>query len=242
MDLSNKAVVVTGASRGLGAALARSLAKRGARLVLVARAEAELAAVARDVRDAGGEAHVLPADIGKQGDIYPLAGALGAVVGPVDVLIHSASTLGRTPLQLLLDTDCEDLTRVLEVNVVGPFRLTKALAGSMALRRSGVVVHITSDASTNAYPTWGAYSVSKAAFDHLARLWAAELGELGVRIFSVNPGEMDTRMHAEAMPDADPTTLADPDDVAERIVSMLEHIERIPNGARVEAQAWSEAS
>src|SRR5688572_22886682 len=124
MKLVDKAVVVTGASRGLGAALARSFGARGARLILVARDRDPLEAVAREITKAGAEAHAVVADIGKKEDIYPLAGTIGALVGPVDVLVHNASTLGHTPLRLLLDTDCEDLGRVLDVNVVGPFRLT----------------------------------------------------------------------------------------------------------------------
>jgi len=153
-------------------------------------------------------------------------------VGPVDLTVHNASTLGRTPLRLLLDTDCEDLERVLAVNLVGPFRLTKVVAGSMALRGEGLVVHVTSDAGVNAYPRWGAYGVSKAALDHLGRIWAAELEATGVRFLTVDPGEMDTRMHAEAMPEADPRGLADPAAVAERMVAMIRSSETIANGAR----------
>lgn len=243
MKLENKAVLVTGASRGLGAALGRRLAARGARVVLVARDKEPLTKVVDEIRKAGGEAHALAADVGDKHAIAPLAGAAAALVGPIDVLINNASTLGPTPLRLLLDTECEDLAHVLEVNLVGPFRLTKQLAGSMALRGSGVVVHVTSDASVSAYPRWGAYSVSKAALDHLARLWAAELDDLGVRAFSVDPGEMNTRMHAEAIPDADPATLLDPDVVAERIIRMIESAERIQNGARLEATSFeSEAA
>jgi NAD(P)-dependent dehydrogenase (short-subunit alcohol dehydrogenase family) len=182
------------------------------------------------------------ADIGDKSSIYPLAGTAAALVGPIDVLVHNASTLGPTPLKLLLDTDCEDLERVLDVNLVGPFRLSKVVAGSMALRGSGVIVHVSSDASVNAYSSWGAYSVSKAALDHLARLWAAELDEFGVRVFSVDPGEMDTEMHRDAMPEADPAELGRPDDVAERIVRMIETAGDTPNGARLEAAKWKEAS
>src|SRR5262249_16198439 len=157
---------------------------------------------------------------------------------PIDLLVHNASTLGKTPLPLLLDTDCEDLERVLEVNLVGPFRLTKVVAGSMALRGRGLVVNISSDASVSAYPGWGASGVSKAALAHLGRIWAAELEGTGVRVLTVDPGEMNTRMHAEAMPDADPTTLADPAAVAAKIVAMIARAGSLPNGARLEASRW----
>lgn len=230
--------LITGASRGLGAALARELGRRGARLALVAREEAPLEAVAREIREAGGEAHAIPADVGDKRAVYAIAGAAAALVGPIDVLVHNASTLGPTPLKLLLDTECEDLERVLAVNLVGPFRLTKALAGAMALRRRGLVVHVSSDAAVSAYPKWGAYGVSKAALDHLARSWAAELEGTGVRVLSVDPGEMDTRMHAEAVPEADPRTLADPAGVARRLADMIARARSITNGARLEAAAW----
>src|SRR6185295_5364023 len=138
-----------------------------------------------------------------------------------DILVHNASSLGPTPLPLLLDTACEDFARVLEVNLLGPFRLSKAVVGNMLLRGQGLVVHVSSDAATNAYPRWGAYGVSKAALDHLSRIWAAELADSGVRFLSIDPGEMDTAMHAAALPDADPTSLARPQDVAARIVRFL---------------------
>jgi NAD(P)-dependent dehydrogenase (short-subunit alcohol dehydrogenase family) len=233
MDLHGAGILITGASRGLGAALAHRLAADGARLVLVAREPAPLEAVAAGIRAAGGTAHALAADVGDKSAIYPLAGAAAALVGEVDVLIHNASTLGPTPLPLLLDSECEDLERVLAVNLVGPFRLSKALVGPMVLRGRGLVVQVTSDAAVAAYPGWGAYGVSKAALDHLGRVWAAELDGTGVRFLTVDPGEMDTRMHAEAMPDADRATLADPAAVADRIARLLAG--DLPSGARVAA-------
>jgi len=240
MDLTGKSALVTGASRGLGRALAEQLAAAGARVVLVARTQGELSGVAQAIREGGGEAHALAYDVSRKEDVYPLAGAAAALVGPIDLLIHNASSLGPTPLRLLLDTECEDLSQVLETNVVGPFRLSRALAGSMALRRTGTIVHISSDASVNAYERWGAYSVSKAALDHLSRLWAAELAERGVRVLAVDPGEMNTVMHRQALPDADPTALANPEHVAARILELLRD-ERVPSGSRVEAQSWRAA-
>jgi NAD(P)-dependent dehydrogenase (short-subunit alcohol dehydrogenase family) len=234
MRLSGSAALVTGGSRGLGAAIGRELARRGARVVLVARGREEVEAVAAEIRAWGGEAHGLAADVGSRDQIYPLAGAAIALVGPIDVLVHDASTLGPLPLRPLAETECEDLQRVLEVNLIGPFRLTKAVVGSMALRRRGLIVGISSDAAVVGYPGWGAYGVAKAALDHLLETWAAELGDSGVRFLSIDPGEMNTDMHAAAMPDADRTSLADPADVAVRIAGLLETAESIPNGARLE--------
>jgi NAD(P)-dependent dehydrogenase (short-subunit alcohol dehydrogenase family) len=221
MQIKGSAVVVTGGSRGLGAALSRELAARGARVVAVARGGAELDALVASIRAAGGEAHSLAMDMADKNATHAIAGAASALVGPVDLLVHNASTLGSVPLRPLLDTECEDLARVLQLNLVAPFRLSKAVLGSMALRKRGLVVHITSDASVEAYSGWGAYSVSKAALDHLARVWAAELAQTGVRLLSIDPGEMDTAMHAAAMPDADTSSLARPADVSRRLVDLV---------------------
>jgi NAD(P)-dependent dehydrogenase (short-subunit alcohol dehydrogenase family) len=231
MELRGRGALITGASRGLGAALAAELARGGARVALVARGAEELEAVAARIRAEGGEAHALVADVADKRAVHGIAGAAAAVVGPIDILVHNASELGPTPLRLLLDTECEDFGRVLETNLVGPFRLTRIIAGAMALHGCGVVVHVSSDAAIAAYPGWGAYGVSKAALDHLNRSWAAELPQ--VRFLSVDPGEMDTAMHAAAMPDADRARLARPQDVARRIARMIADCERIESGARL---------
>jgi NAD(P)-dependent dehydrogenase (short-subunit alcohol dehydrogenase family) len=101
-----------------------------------------------------------------------------------------------------------------------------------------VIVHVSSDAAVNGYPKWGAYGVSKAALDQLGRVLGAELAEHGVRVFSVDPGEMDTKMHADAMPDADRTALERPERVAERIITMIEKADAIDPGARIVASEW----
>lgn len=238
MKVHSKTALVTGASAGLGEALARELARGGARVVLVARSGPALERIAAEIRAAGGQADALAADVGSKDDVYAIAGTAAALAGDIDLVVHNASRLGDVPLRLLADTACEDLERVLAVNLVGPFRLTKALVGPMLLRGRGLVVHVSSDAAVTAYPRWGAYSASKTALDHLSRIWAAELDGTGVRFLSIDPGEMDTAMHAAAMPDADRSVLADPEDVARRIVEMIGD-ESIPSGSRLEAQTWA---
>lgn len=239
MDLSNTSTLITGGSRGLGRALAHRLASAGSRVVIVARDRADVEATVTAIRAEGGRAWGIFGDIADKRAIHGIAGQAASLAGPIDILINNASTLGPTPMPLLLDTECEDLERVLAVNLVGPFRLTRLLAGAMALRGSGVVINISSDAAVEAYPTWGAYSAAKAALDHMTRIWAAELADHGVRFLAVDPGEMDTVMHAAAMPDADPATLARPDAVAASIVSMLGDAEGAPSGARLSAPEWS---
>ncbi len=242
MDVGERAALVTGASRGLGEQVARKLASKGARVALVARHADELTRVVEGIRSAGGLAHGIVADVGDKRAPHAIAAAAAALVGDVDLLVHNASTLGHVPLRPLLETDCEALEEALEVNVVGPLRLTRLLAGPMVLRGHGLIVHVTSDASVSAYPGWGAYGASKAALDHMGRILGAELEGTGVRVVSVDPGEMRTRMHADAIPDADPATLLDPAVVAERILRLVGHIEEVPSGARVEASAYARGS
>ncbi|WP_394827053.1 SDR family NAD(P)-dependent oxidoreductase [Pendulispora albinea] len=236
MDWNGRGVVITGASRGLGERLARWFAKRGAQVALVARGREELERVTASIVAEGGRAHAIAADVGDKEAIYGIAGAAAELVGPIDVVVHAASSLGPLPMPLLLDTACEDLLAVLETNLLGPFRLTKALAGPMVLRGRGVVVFVSSDAAVNGYPRWGAYGVSKAAQDHLGRIWAAELEGTGVQFLSIDPGDMNTKMHRDAIPDADPATLLDPAVVAARIGTILAHRHRIPSGTRLEAR------
>jgi NAD(P)-dependent dehydrogenase (short-subunit alcohol dehydrogenase family) len=236
MQIQGQAALVTGASRGLGRALAEALAARGARVALVARENAPLEDVVAGIRARGGTAHAIAADIAQKDAIHRIAGQAAALVGDVSLAIHNASTLGPTPLRLLLDTECEDLEAVLAANLVGPFRLTKVLAGAMALRGAGTIVHVSSDAAVEPYPRWGAYGVSKAAQDHLSRILAAELADTGVRVLAVDPGEMDTRMHADAVPEADPATLQRPADVAAKLIALVES--NVASGSRIALPGW----
>ncbi len=233
MKLQGNGVLITGASQGLGRALALELAGKGARVVLVARGGRALREVEQEIRKRGGQAFAIEADVADKNRIYEIAALAQQFAGPISTVVHGASILGPVPLRLLTDTDCEDLEAVLATNLVGPFRLTKALLGAMQLRGDGVVMSISSDAAVEAYPTWGPYSVSKTALDHLMRIWAAESST--VRFLSVDPGEMDTKMHADAIPDADRSTLQRPEDVARKIARVLENPTEWKSGTRIVA-------
>ena len=149
---------------------------------------------------------------------------LGAL-GGLDVLVNNASDLGPVPLALLGDTACEDFERALDTNVLGPFRLTKALLGALAASaREGsgaVVVNISSDAAIEPYPRWGAYGASKAALRHMSRIWNEELRGAGITVLSIDPGDMDTPLHTAAVPDADPASLKRPEDAAREIADAI---------------------
>jgi len=226
-DLHPLRVAVTGGTSGLGAALVAELLGRHAHVAFVARhrdaVDATLHRVAR--RSSPVRAHGIVGDVARKEDIHPIALQIVAALGGLDVLVNNASSLGPVPLALLADTECEELELALATNLVGPFRLTKALLGPLAASaRDGghpLVVNISSDAAVTPYPTWGAYGASKAALLHLTRIWDAELAADGVRLVSVDPGDMDTPLHALAVPDADPATLKRPAVAAREIADLI---------------------
>ena len=188
----------------------RELRARGADVAFVAR---DSACVEKTRRRAPGTLGIT-GDIADKDAIHPIALQVLGWRGGLDVLINNASSLGPVPLAPLADTDCEDFAQALATNVLGPFRLTKAVLGALAASardgRGAVVVNVSSDAAINAYANWGAYGASKAALRHMTRIWEEELGHLGVRFLSLDPGDMDTPLHALAVPDADPRDLLAP--------------------------------
>ena len=227
-------VAVTGGTSGLGLALVRELTSRGAHVAFVARTADAVQRIARELPKA------LEIDLyNVYGIIYPIALQILGELGGLDVLINNASSLGPAPLRLLSDTDCEDFEVALATNLLGPFRLTKAVLGALTASaresRGAVVLNVSSDAAINAYPTWGAYSASKAALRHMSAIWNEELASECVRFLSADPGDMDTPLHALAVPDADPATLKRPEDAAKELVDAI--VSALPSSARSEDRA-----
>jgi len=215
-------VAITGGTSGLGLALVRECAARGATVAFIARTRERVESVAREVASA----HGIVGDVAKKNDIHPIALQIIGRLGGVDVLVNNASSLGPTSLAFLADTECEDFEDALATNVLGPFRLTKGLLGALAASardgRGAVVLNVSSDAAINPYPTWGAYGASKAALHHMTRIWNEEMVSEGVRFISVDPGDMDTPLHAIAVPDADTRALKRPETAAHELVELIE--------------------
>jgi len=227
-------VAITGGTSGLGLALVEALRHRGADVAFVARTAERVEDVARAIPGT----HGITADVSWKDEIYPLALRITAALGGLDVLINNASSLGPVPLALLADTESEDLEAALATNLIGPFRLTKALLGALGSSartgRPALVINIVSDAAVTPYSGWGAYGASKAALLHLSRIWDEELSGHGIRVEAIDPGDMDTPLHALAVPGADPTTLKRPADSAREIVDLIESHAR-------ERKSWSES-
>jgi NAD(P)-dependent dehydrogenase (short-subunit alcohol dehydrogenase family) len=164
-------------------------------------------------------------DVSRKDDIYPIVMQILGRLGGLDVLINNASSLGPTPLLPLGDTNCEDFETALATNVLGPFRLTKALLGALtaSARQDAALLCLIyrADAAITPYAQWGAYGASKAALHHMSRIWNEELNADGVRVVSVDPGDMDTPLHAAAVPDADPASLKHPATAAHELLSIV---------------------
>jgi NAD(P)-dependent dehydrogenase (short-subunit alcohol dehydrogenase family) len=209
-SLSGLRVAVTGGTSGLGLALVRQLQHAGAKVAFVARDGERV--FRAEQRFPG--THGIVGDVSRKDETHRIALQVTAALGGLDVLINNASTLGPVPLVPLADTECEDLEAALATNVLGPFRLTKALLGALAAsaRQGGtaLVVNVSSDAAVSAYANWGAYGASKAALAHMSRIWDEELRVHGVHVLAHDPGDMDTPMHAQALPDADRSALKSP--------------------------------
>jgi NAD(P)-dependent dehydrogenase (short-subunit alcohol dehydrogenase family) len=233
--LSGTTVMITGASRGLGRALALSAAREGASLALCARGGAALESVAEECR--AHDVHVLAvlADISVAADVERFAATALERFGGVDVLVNNAAELGPLPLPQLTDAPSSAMEQVLQANVLGPLRLTQAVIGGMLLRNRGLVINISTDAAVIGFAGVGLYSASKAALDALTRSWSAELERTEVRVISVDPGDMYTEMHMAADPEANPADLLRPEDVAERLLPLLAG--RVPEADRIEASS-----
>jgi NAD(P)-dependent dehydrogenase (short-subunit alcohol dehydrogenase family) len=227
-------VAITGGTSGLGRALVEAFAARGDRVAFVARDADRVARAAAAIA----VSHGIVGDVASKTDAHALALQIGGTLGGLDVLVNNASSLGPVPLALLGDTECEDFEAALQTNLLGPFRLTKALLGLLASSAreaapaaTSLVVNITSDAAVSVYPRWGAYGASKAALLHLSRIWNEELRAHGVAVLAVDPGDMDTPLHAAALPDTDPATLRRPRDAAREILALIDRERQPPPGS-----------
>ena len=221
MNAQSRVVLITGASRGLGWAVADRFAQSGARLILTARDGADLARAAARLAERTAVI-ALPGDVADPLHAARLVREGEARLGPVDVLINNASDLGATPLPPLERYPLGTLERALRTNAVAPLHLAQLVLPGMRARGRGVIVNVTSDAAVEAYPGWGGYGASKATLEALSRVLAAELEGSGVRVYALDPGDMRTRMHAAADPDADPSTLLDPADVAPAVLRLAD--------------------
>ena len=207
--------LVTGASRGLGRALAAGLAREGYDLILDARNAADLDAAARDIK---GAVTAIAGDITDPAHRAALLRAAQAA-GRLDLLVNNAGTLGASPLPALADYPPDELRAAFEVNVIAPIALTQ-LALPLLRASGGAVLNITSDAAVEAYAGWGGYGAAKAALEQASNVLAAE--ELAVRVWWADPGDLRTDMHQQAFPGEDISDRPEPEASVPGIMALID--------------------
>jgi NAD(P)-dependent dehydrogenase (short-subunit alcohol dehydrogenase family) len=222
--MNNPIALVTGASRGLGRALAAGLAREGYDLILDARTAADLAAAVAELKAHGATVTAIPGDVTDPAHRAALLRAAQAA-GRLDLLVNNAGTLGAAPLPALADYPVAELRAAFEVNVIAPVALTQLLLP--LLRASGgAVLNITSDAAVEAYAGWGGYGAAKAALEQASNVLAAE--ELGLRVWWADPGDLRTDMHQRAFPGQDISDRPRPEAVVPALTRLV--TERLPSG------------
>lgn len=231
-DLDGKIALVTGASRGIGAAVAVDLAARGAHVVLTGRTQGALEEIDDSIRRAGGSATLLPLDLRLGDKIDPIGPSLYQRFGKLDILVHAAGVLGKlTPAGHITP---KDLAECVAVNLTATSRLIRTLAPLLVAADAGRAVFLTSSVARHPRAFWGAYGATKAALENLVLAWADEISAGNARINLFDPGKTATRMRAMAFPGEDPTTLQTPAAVAPLIAALC-RAEEQRHGALVEA-------
>ena len=222
--MSNQVALITGASRGLGRALAAGLAREGYTLIIDARNAAALNAAAAGIRDAGGTVTPVPGDVTDPAHRAALL-RVAEQAGRLDLLVNNAGTLGASPLPALADYPLGELRAAFEVNVIAPIALTQLLL-PLLRSRGGAVLNITSDAAGQAYAGWGGYGAAKAALEQASNILAAE--EVAIRVWWVDPGDLRTDMHQQAFPGQDISDRPEPASVVPALARLIG--ERLPSG------------
>ena len=217
-NMSGRVALITGASRGIGRAVATRFAAEGAHVILIARTVGGLEEVDDDIKAAGGAATLVPCDLTEFEAIDTLGPALLERFEKLDVFVGNAGALGEmTPLS---HYDAKAWHEVFDVNVHANWHLIRTLEPLLRCSEAGRAILVTSGAAANPRAFWGAYAVTKAAVEALAKVWASELENSNVRINILNPGPTRTGMRAAAFPGEDPETLKTPEDIAEKFVEL----------------------
>ena len=231
--LAGRVALITGASRGIGAAVARRFAAEGARLILAARTVGGLEETDDAIRQAGGErATLVPLDLGQGDQIDQLGAAIYERFGRLDVLVGNAGTAGT--LSPVGHVSPKDWDEVMAVNVTANFRLIRSMDPLLRQSESGRAIFVTSGLAQRAIAYWGPYAASKAALEMLVRIYAAEVEKTKVRVNLLNPGIARTASRAKAFPGEDPSTVPNPDTKTERFVELAEAACTL-HGERVQA-------
>ncbi|WP_018266275.1 SDR family NAD(P)-dependent oxidoreductase [Methylosinus sp. LW4] len=219
MTLEGRVALVTGASRGIGRALAVALAREGAHVVALARGQGALEFLYDEITGFGGQATIVPLDVTEFDNLDRLGACIHERWKKLDILVGNAGLLG--PVSPLAHVDPPQWSRLFDVNVTANWRLIRAMDVLLRSSDAGRAVFVTSGAAHRIKPYWGPYAVTKAALNALGRTYAAETQNTSqVKVMLANPGPLRTQMRAAAMPGEDPMTLRTPEDLAPKLVAL----------------------
>lgn len=218
--LEGRIALITGASRGIGAAVAKAYAAEGAQVVICARTQGGLEDVDDAIRSGGGKATLFPADLTDFDTIDRMALAIHQRFGRLDVLVGNAGILGTlTPMHQI---EPETWDAVMAINLTANWRLVRALEPLLRRSEAGRAIFVTSGAGDGRHPFWGAYAVSKGGLEVMAKTWAAEVENTSLRVNLINPGGTRTGMRAQAFPGEDPETLPSAEEIAQAFIPLAE--------------------
>ena len=216
--LDGKVALVTGASRGIGRAIALAIAQNGARVVLAARTPDVLESARAEIEAAGGEARAVPTDLAVVADCRRLVRETVKEFGRLDILINNAGVAVRNRVE---DTSTEDWERCMAVNARAPFILCREAIGEMRRAGGGFIINISSVVGVKGYASQGAYTASKHALMGMTKVLAQELKEDGIRVHAVCPGGVATEFISSMRPDLDPSVLIAPEEIADIVIYLL---------------------
>ena len=235
--MEGKVALVTGASQGLGKALALAYAEQGAKVVVNSRSEGSIKPVAEQVEEEGAEVLAVAADVSEAGDVQKLIDAAVERFGRIDVLVNNAGVLG--PRVEILEFPEDEWRKVIDANLTGPYLVSKTAIPHMA--EGGSIINVVSGVSVEGRAEWGAYSVSKFGVEGLTQILAAELEGRGIRVNAVDPGGMRTDMRAAAYPEEDPGTRITPEENTGVFLYLASDESAGVTGERFKAQEFQKA-
>jgi NAD(P)-dependent dehydrogenase (short-subunit alcohol dehydrogenase family) len=216
--LAGKIALITGASRGIGAAVAERFAREGAHVILVARTVGGLEATDDAIQAAGGKATLVPMDLGEPGGIEQLSALIAERFGKLDILVGNAGMLGD--LTPLTHADSKMWDRVIALNLTANWRLIRSMDPLLRASEQGRAMFVTSGVASGVFPYWGPYAVSKAALEMLVKTYAAETATTALKVNLIDPGVVRTKMRASAMPGEDPMGVPPPESVTDIFVEL----------------------
>jgi NAD(P)-dependent dehydrogenase (short-subunit alcohol dehydrogenase family) len=234
--LEGKVALVTGASRGIGRAIAKAYAREGARVFLCARSERGLEEAAKEIRELGGQVEWRRTDITRTGEVHQLVHEVRRRFGTIEILVNNASVLGpRTPIA---DYPLSAWNEVMRVNLTALFLVTKEVLKLMLSQREGSIINLSSGVARTGRARWGAYSVSKFGVEGFTQILAEEVKDSNIRVNAVNPGGTRTEMRAAAYPEENPMTLPTPDEITGVFVHLASTESRGVTGKSFDARDW----